>query len=108
MRGENLSTDAGQSPAGTAGAWTTAARTPTAPIGPGRRGGTVPRPPEADRAWKGMTRTFPESPDRDRPTVVNRAGTAAYAILIGGLGAGPARGPWLLLRERTTRRLGGG
>ncbi|MFE2582587.1 hypothetical protein [Streptomyces sp. NPDC059378] len=60
--------------------------------------------PDADNAWKGMARAIPslEPPRRE-------AGKAAYAALLQGEGGHPGHGAaaeqWLLLRERTSRRL---
>lgn len=64
--------------------------------------------PNADKAWKGMTRSFPapEAPGQYAdPGMTERT---AYAVLLHGPAArsgGPDASQWLLLRNRTAKRL---
>ncbi len=63
--------------------------------------------PNADKAWKGMTRSFPtpETPGQyDAPGTAERT---AYAVLLHGPAVRPGGGDasqWLLLRDRTAKR----
>ncbi|MGI5135828.1 hypothetical protein [Streptomyces sp. CA-106110] len=66
--------------------------------------------PAADRAWKGMTPSFPTGDASGACPAARAAGKAAYGALLHGDGrpAGDVEvQPWLLLRDRTTSRAGG-
>ncbi|MFE2316050.1 hypothetical protein ACFXC8_23430 [Streptomyces sp. NPDC059441] len=65
--------------------------------------------PNADKAWKGMTRSFPapEAPG-GQYAAANKAERTAYAVLLHGPATRPGSGDasqWLLLRDRTAKRL---
>jgi hypothetical protein len=60
--------------------------------------------PNADKAWKGMTRSFPEAPGQY--AAPNKAERTAYAVLLHAPAAhssGADASQWLLLRDRTSR-----
>ncbi|MEW2305003.1 hypothetical protein AB0958_34480 [Streptomyces sp. NPDC006655] len=63
--------------------------------------------PNADQAWKGMTRSFPSQGATGRHR--SAAGTAAYSTLLrdpqDSGEPSPRAEQWLLLRDRTATRL---
>ncbi|MFJ6392780.1 hypothetical protein ACIQJT_34850 [Streptomyces sp. NPDC091972] len=64
--------------------------------------------PNADKAWKGMTRSFPTSKAPGQSAAPSKAEKTAYAVLLRGPSArsgGADAGQWLLLRDRTAKRL---
>jgi hypothetical protein len=65
--------------------------------------------PNADKAWKGMTRSFPtpEAPG-GQYAAPNKAERTAYAVLLHAPAArssGADASQWLLLRDLTAKRL---
>ncbi|MFF1307353.1 hypothetical protein [Streptomyces sp. NPDC058307] len=63
--------------------------------------------PNADKAWKGMTRSFPTPEASGRPAASGKAERTAYAVLLHGpaaRSAGTDASQWLLLRDRTAKR----
>ncbi len=63
--------------------------------------------PNADKAWKGMTRSFPVPEAPGRYAAPSKAERAAYAVLLHGPAArssGADASDWLLLRDRTAKR----
>lgn len=64
--------------------------------------------PNADKAWKGMTRSFP-TPEAPGPHAASgKAERTAYAVLLHEPAAHPGgadASQWLLLRDRTAKRL---
>ncbi|RSM89138.1 hypothetical protein DMA10_31295 [Streptomyces sp. WAC 01420] len=63
--------------------------------------------PNADKAWKGMTRSFPPPEAPGRHAAPGKAESTAYAVLLHGPAArsGSAdASQWLLLRDRTAKR----
>ena len=64
--------------------------------------------PNADKAWKGMTRSFPTPEAPGQYAAPSKAERTAYAVLLHGPAARP-RGadasPWVLLHDRTAKRL---
>ena len=61
----------------------------------------------ADKAWKGMTRSFPTPEASGRHAAPNKAERTAYAVLLHGPAArrgGAEASQWLLLRDRTAKR----
>ncbi|MFD4787319.1 hypothetical protein ACFWN1_09680 [Streptomyces sp. NPDC058459] len=64
--------------------------------------------PNADKAWKGMTKSFPAPERPGRHADPGKTERTAYAVLLRGPAARPgdtAASQWLLLRDRTTKRL---
>ncbi|MEU1164701.1 hypothetical protein ABZ372_30685 [Streptomyces sp. NPDC005921] len=64
--------------------------------------------PNADQAWKGMTRSFPAPEAPDQHAAPDKAERTAYAVLLHGPAARPGGADarqWLLLRDRTAKRL---
>jgi hypothetical protein len=64
--------------------------------------------PNADKAWKGMTRSFPTPEAPGQYAAPNRAERTAYAVLLHGPAArssGTDASQWLLLRDHTEKRL---
>jgi hypothetical protein len=64
--------------------------------------------PNADKAWKGMTRSFPTPEAPGQYAAPNKAERTAYAVLLHGPATRPAgtdASQWLLLRDRTAKRL---
>ncbi|MEU2338944.1 hypothetical protein ABZ770_37350 [Streptomyces sp. NPDC006654] len=64
--------------------------------------------PHADKAWKGMTRSFPTAPEPGPYAAPGKAERTAYAVLLHGPAARPGdadASQWLLLRDRTAKRL---
>ncbi|WP_031042106.1 hypothetical protein [Streptomyces sp. NRRL F-5650] len=64
--------------------------------------------PNADKAWKGMTRSFPTPDAPGRSAAPNKAERTAFAVLLHGPAtrSGDAvASQWLLLRNRTAKRL---
>ncbi|MFJ3892064.1 hypothetical protein [Streptomyces sp. NPDC090083] len=64
--------------------------------------------PNADKAWKGMTRSFPTPEAPGKSAAPNKTERTAFAVLLHGpaVRAGSAdASPWLLLRDRTAKRL---
>jgi len=63
--------------------------------------------PNADKAWKAMTRSFPTPEAPGRYAAPSKAERTAYAVLLRGPAArsGDAdASQWLLLRDRTAKR----
>jgi hypothetical protein len=61
----------------------------------------------ADKAWKGMTRSFPTPEAPGRCAAPSKAERTAYAVLLQGPAArsgGADASQWLLLRDRTGPR----
>ena len=69
----------------------------------------MPSAPDADRAWKSMTKSIPLRPGSS--AAPKEAGTAAYTTLLRGprdADTAPTKvEQWLLLRDRTAARPGG-
>jgi hypothetical protein len=64
--------------------------------------------PNADKAWKGMTRSFPTPEAPGQYAAPNKAERTAYAVLLHAPAArssGADASQWLLLRDRTAKRL---
>ncbi|WP_369393077.1 hypothetical protein AB5J72_40065 [Streptomyces sp. CG1] len=64
--------------------------------------------PNADKAWKGMTRSFPTPEAPGQYAAPSKAERTAYAVLLHGPAARPDSADtsqWLLLRDRTAKRL---
>ncbi|WP_181804534.1 hypothetical protein [Streptomyces shenzhenensis] len=64
--------------------------------------------PNADKAWKGMTRSFPAPEAPGQYAAPGKAERTVYAVLLHGPAArsGDAdASQWLLLRDRTAKRL---
>ncbi|MFG3307894.1 hypothetical protein [Streptomyces wuyuanensis] len=64
--------------------------------------------PNADKAWKGMTSSFPTPEAPGQHDAPSKAERTAYAVLLHGLAArsgGADASHWLLLRDRTAKRL---
>lgn len=64
--------------------------------------------PNADKAWKGVTRSFPTPEAPGQYAAPSKAERTAYAVLLHGPAARPGgtdAGRWLLLRDRTAKRL---
>ncbi|MEV6943427.1 hypothetical protein AB0N07_15810 [Streptomyces sp. NPDC051172] len=64
--------------------------------------------PNADKAWKGMTRSFPTPEGPVQYAAATKAERTAYAVLLNPPAArsGDAdASQWLLLRDRTAKRL---
>ncbi|MFD5537196.1 hypothetical protein ACFWIJ_04895 [Streptomyces sp. NPDC127079] len=64
--------------------------------------------PNADKAWKGMTRSFPAPEAPGRPAAPGKTERTAYAVLLHGPAVRPGdadTSQWLLLRDRTAKRL---
>jgi hypothetical protein len=64
--------------------------------------------PNADKAWKGMTRSFPtpEAPGPVcRPEQGGEDGLRRAAAWTGARSGGADASQWLLLRDRTAKRL---
>lgn len=64
--------------------------------------------PNADQAWKGMTRSFPTPQAPDQHAAPSKAERTVYAVLLHGPAARPVgadASQWLLLRDRTAKRL---
>ncbi|MFJ4343485.1 hypothetical protein [Streptomyces sp. NPDC088915] len=64
--------------------------------------------PNADKAWKGMSSSFPTPDAPGQYAAPNKAERTAYAVLLHAPAAhsGDANASqWLLLRDRTAKRL---
>lgn len=64
--------------------------------------------PNADRAWKGMTKSFPAPEAPGQHAAPNEAERTAYTVLLHEPAAHPGgadASQWLLLRDRTAKRL---
>ncbi|MFE2044554.1 hypothetical protein ACFXAZ_27240 [Streptomyces sp. NPDC059477] len=64
--------------------------------------------PNADKAWKGMTESFPTPETPGQHAAPSKAERTAYAVLLHGPAArsgGTDASQWLLLRDRTAKRL---
>ncbi|WP_415953643.1 hypothetical protein [Streptomyces sp. KLOTTS4A1] len=60
----------------------------------------------ADKAWKGMTKSFPAPEAPSRHAAPGEAERTAYAVLLHGPAARPGgadASQWLLLRDRTAK-----
>ncbi|MBW8794935.1 MAG: hypothetical protein JF597_15385 [Streptomyces sp.] len=64
--------------------------------------------PNADKAWKGMTRSFPTPEAPGQYAAPDKAERTAYAVLLHGpaarSGGTDDASQWLLLRDRTAKR----
>lgn len=63
--------------------------------------------PNADKAWKAMTRSFPTPEAPDQYAAPSKAERTAYAVLLHGPAAhsgGTDASQWLLLRDNTAKR----
>jgi hypothetical protein len=64
--------------------------------------------PNADKAWKGMARSFPTPEAPGQHAAPNKAERTAYTVLLhgpAGRSGGADASQWLLLRDRTAKRL---
>lgn len=64
--------------------------------------------PNADKAWKGMTRSLPTPEAPGQHAAPSKAERTAYAVLLQAPAARPGgadASQWLLLRDRTAKRL---
>lgn len=64
--------------------------------------------PNADKAWNGMTRSFPTPEAPGQYAAPSKVERTAYAVLLHGPAArsgGADARQWLLLRDRTVKRL---
>lgn len=64
--------------------------------------------PNAHKAWTGMTRSLPTPEAPGQYAAANKAERTAYAVLLHGPAARPGdtdASQWLLLRDRTAKRL---
>lgn len=71
-------------------------------------GGPMLSTPNADQAWKAMTRSFPTPQAPGQHAAPSKAERTAYAVLLDGPAArsgGADASQWLLLRDRAAKRL---
>ncbi|KUN67495.1 hypothetical protein AQJ46_24820 [Streptomyces canus] len=64
--------------------------------------------PNANKAWKDMTRSFPTPEAPGQYASASKAERTAYAVLLNGpatRSGGADASQWLLLRDRTAKRL---
>lgn len=64
--------------------------------------------PNADKAWKDMTRSLPTPEAPGQHAAPSKAERTAYAVLLHAPAARPGgadASQWLLLRDRTAKRL---